>query len=41
VGLAMAAGEAFIDEDVCAQLTAPSNSTNGRTSSVSRMIGFL
>ena len=35
-GLAMAAGEASIGEDVCAQLTAPSNS--GRTSSISRMM---
>ncbi|MGA8569346.1 MAG: hypothetical protein WB580_16260 [Candidatus Binataceae bacterium] len=37
-GLAMAAGEASIGEDVCAQLTAPSNSNNGRTSSISRMM---
>jgi hypothetical protein len=37
-GLAMAAGEASIDEDVCAQLTAPSNSKSGRTRIVSRMM---
>jgi hypothetical protein len=37
-GLAMAAGEASIGEDVCAQLTAPSNSNSGRTSSISRMM---
>jgi hypothetical protein len=37
-GLAMGAGEASIDEDVCAQLTAPSNSTSGRTSSISRIM---
>jgi hypothetical protein len=29
-GLAMGAGEASIDEDVYAQLIAPSNSTSGR-----------
>ena len=34
----MAAGEASIGEDVCAQLTAPSNSNSGRTSSISRMM---
>jgi len=37
-GVAIAAGEASIDEDVCAQLTAPSNSKSGRTSIVSRII---
>ena len=37
-GLAMATGEASIDEDVCAQLTAPSNSKSGRTRIVSRMM---
>ena len=37
-GLAMAAGEASLDEDVCAQLTAPSNSKSGRTRIVSRMM---
>jgi hypothetical protein len=37
-GLAIAAGEASIDEDVCAWLTAPKNSKNGRTSSISRIV---
>jgi hypothetical protein len=37
-GLAIAAGEASIDEDVCAQLTAPSNRKSGRTRIVSRMM---
>ncbi len=40
-GLAMAAGKAFIDEDVCAQVTAPSNSKSGRTSRISRMMSVL
>ena len=40
-GLAMAAGKAFIDEDVCAQVTAPSNSKSGRTSRTSRMMSVL
>ena len=31
-------GEASIDDDVCAQLTAPNNSKSGRTSSVSRIV---
>src|SRR5689334_10713796 len=37
-GLAMAAGEASIGEDVCAKLTVPSNSKSARTSIVSRMM---
>ena len=40
-GLAMAAGKAFIDEDVCAQVTAPSNNKSGKTSRISRMMSFL
>ncbi len=37
LGPAMGVGEAFIDGDVCAQLTAPSNSRSSRASNVSRM----
>ena len=40
-GLAMAAGKAFIDEDVCAQATTPSNCKSVRTSRISRMMSVL
>jgi hypothetical protein len=37
----MAADEALIDEDVRAQVTAPSNSKSDRTSRISHMMSFL